>query len=65
MCVGFLFVVDFGLFVTLASPELAMKNNLPLNRDLSASQIGFFWFDLFLRVVSKPRPASNSLCSKG
>lgn len=31
MCLGFLFVVDFGLFVTLASPELAMKNNLSLN----------------------------------
>lgn len=31
MCLGFLFVVDFGLFVTLASPGLAIKNNLPLN----------------------------------
>jgi hypothetical protein len=31
MCLGVLFVVDFGLFVTLASPGLAIKNNLPLN----------------------------------
>lgn len=31
MCLGFLFFVSFGLFVTLASPELAVKNSLPLN----------------------------------
>lgn len=52
VCVGF-FVVLFGWFVALASPELAMKNNLPLNSQRFVCFLNWIFLGLVCFVSEK------------
>lgn len=66
MCWGCLFVVVwFVCYTGFPRTGYEEQSALKVAEICLLLKLDLFWFGLFLRVVSQPRPASNSLCSRG